>query len=223
MGRILGPALSAGGYELSHVETSWQALAEMARTRPKAVVLDLDLPDLDIQGVLKRARQFYRGPIIILAEPDREVERIAALDAGADDYVEKPFRIGEMLARLRTAVRRRQRRHERLPSMLRAGDLVIDLSRRLVTRAGEPVRLSPTEYDLLARLAQANGRVLLHKELLLSIWGPAHVDDTQYLRVFIGNLRQKIERNPAEPRLILTQPRIGYRFMADEAIRNRRV
>jgi two-component system KDP operon response regulator KdpE len=216
MHRFLGPALGAAGYEALRADTGTQALAEIARRPPDAVVLDLGLPDIDGQEVLKRAREFYQGPIVILSARDREIEKIEALDSGADDYVEKPFRVGELLARLRVTLRRLERRQEQPPPVVHAGDLVIDLPRRLVTRAGEPVRLSPKEYDLLAKLAEADGKVLTHKELLVSIWGPAHVHDMQYLRVFIGQLRQKIERDPAEPKLILTQPGIGYRFMADE-------
>jgi two-component system KDP operon response regulator KdpE len=219
MHRFLGPALNAAGYEHVRADTGRQALSEMARKPPEVVVLDLGLPDVDGQEVLKKARVFYQGPIVILSARDREIEKIEALDAGADDYVEKPFRVGELLARIRVVMRRQQRQQDPQPPVVRAGDLVIDLPRRLVTQAGEPVRLSPKEYDLLAKLAEADGKVLTHKQLLLSVWGPAHVDDMQYLRVFIGQLRQKIEADPAEPKLILTQPGIGYRFMADEAIR----
>jgi two-component system KDP operon response regulator KdpE len=215
MHRFLGPALNAAGYEHVRSETGRQALAEMARKPPDAVVLDLGLPDIDGQEVLKKARDFYQGPIVILSARDREMEKIEALDAGADDYVEKPFRVGELLARLRVVMRRQARHAEAPPPVIEAGDLVIDLPRRLVTRQGEPVRLSPKEYELLAKLAEADGKVLTHKELLLSLWGPAHLHDMQYLRVFIGQLRQKIEADPAEPKLILTQPGIGYRFMAD--------
>jgi len=216
--RFLGPALNAAGYEHVRAETGRQALAEMARRPPDAVVLDLGLPDIDGQEVLTRARDFFHGPIVILSARDREIEKIEALDAGADDYVEKPFRVGELLARLRVAMRRQARQADAPPPVIQAGDVVIDLPRRLVTRAGDVVHLSPKEYELLAKLAEADGKVLTHKELLLSLWGPAHIHDMQYLRVFIGQLRQKIEADPAEPRLILTQPGIGYRFMA-EAIR----
>jgi two-component system KDP operon response regulator KdpE len=218
MHRFLGPALNAAGYDPARADTGRQALSEIARKPPEAVVLDLGLPDLDGQEVLRRAREFYHGPIVILSAREREIEKIEALDAGADDYVEKPFRVGELLARLRVVMRRQQRQQEPPPPVVHAGGLVIDLPRRLVTRGGEAVHLSPKEYDLLAKLAQADGKVLTHKELLLSIWGPAHVEDMQYLRVFIGQLRQKIEPDPAAPKLILTQPGIGYRFMADEAV-----
>jgi two-component system KDP operon response regulator KdpE len=214
MHRFLGPALGAAGYEPLRADTGGEALSEIARRPPDAVVLDLGLPDIDGQEVLKKAREFYHGSIVVLSARDREIEKIEALDSGADDYVEKPFRVGELLARLRVTLRRQERQQEP-PPVVHAGDLVIDLPRRLVTRAGEAVRLSPKEYELLARLAQADGKVLTHKELLRSIWGPAHVEDMQYLRVFIGQLRQKIEADPAEPKLILTQPGIGYRFMAD--------
>lgn len=219
MHRFLGPALSAAGFEPVRVETGRQALAEIARRPPEAVVLDLGLPDIDGQEVLRKAREFYQGPIVILSARDQEIEKIDALDAGADDYVEKPFRVGELLARLRVSIRRQSRQAEAPPPVVHAGDLTIDMPRRLVTLGSEPVHLSPKEYELLAKLAVADGKVLTHKELLLGLWGPAHVEDTQYLRVFIGQLRQKIEADPAVPKLILTQPGIGYRFVADEVVR----
>ncbi len=217
--RFLGPALKAAGYEAMRAETGHQGLAEIALRAPDAVVLDLGLPDLDGQDVLRKARAFYEGPIIILSARDQEIEKIEALDAGADDYVEKPFRVGELLARLRVVMRRRLRQAEAPPAVVHAGDLTIDIPRRLVTRAGEPVHLSPKEYELLVKLAEADGKVLSHKDLLVSLWGPAHADDMQYLRVFIGQLRQKIEVDPSAPRLILTQPGFGYRFMTDEVSR----
>jgi two-component system KDP operon response regulator KdpE len=216
--RFLSPALDAAGFEPVRADTGRQALSEIAHRPPDAVVLDLGLPDMDGQDVLRKARAFYSGPVIILSARDRELEKIEALDAGADDYVEKPFGVGELLARLRVAVRR-QKPSEEAPKVVRVGDLVIDLPRRLVTRASEVLRLSPKEYDLLARLVEADGKVLTHKELLVSVWGPAHAQDTQYLRVFIGQLRQKIEADPSTPRLILTLPGIGYRFMAEDAAR----
>lgn len=214
--RFLKPALDAAGYEFARADDGRAALREIARHPPDAVVLDLGLPDLDGKQVIEQARAFYQGPIIILSARDREMEKIQALDMGANDYVPKPFGIGELLARLRVALRARAKPVE-APPVVRAGDLVIDLPRRLVTRAGEIVRLSPKEYELLAKLAEAGGKLLTHRDLLVSIWGPAHKEDTQYLRVFIGHLRQKIERDPSMPRLLLTEPGVGYRFMADEA------
>jgi two-component system KDP operon response regulator KdpE len=219
MHRFLGPALNAAGYEPARADTGRQALAEIARRPPGAVVLDLGLPDIDGQEVLREARAFFGGPIIILSARDREMEKIEALDAGADDYVEKPVRVGEFLARLRVIVRRRARGAEAPQPVMQAGDLIIDVPRRLVSRAGEPIHLSPKEYELLVKLAEADGKVLTHKDLLISLWGPAHSEDMQYLRVFIGQLRQKIEADPSEPKLILTLPGIGYRFMVDEAVR----
>ena len=213
--RFLGPALDAAGYEPIRADTGEQGLRELARKPPDAVVLDLGLPDMDGKVALAQARAFYDGPIVILSARDRELEKIEALDLGADDYLEKPFGVGELLARLRVALRHRLQREGAAP-IVRSGGLEIDLVKRLVSRNGEPVRLSPKEYDLLAKLAEADGKVLTHKELLTALWGPAHADDTQYLRVFIGQLRQKIEPDPSTPRLILTQPGIGYRFMADD-------
>jgi two-component system KDP operon response regulator KdpE len=191
-------------------DTGAAGLSEIARKPPDAVILDLGLPDMDGQEVLKRARAFYDGPLIILSARDRELEKIDALDNGADDYVEKPFGVGELLARLRVALRNRLLR-ERTEPILRTGDVEIDLIMRRVTRKGEPVRLSPREYDLLAALVEGNGRVLTHRQLLTAVWGPANADDVQYLRVFVGHLRQKLEEDPASPRIVLTEPGVGYR------------
>jgi len=215
--RFLRAALEADGFEPLRAETGAEGLREIARAAPAAVVLDLGLPDMDGKAVLTRAREFYNEPIIILSARDRETEKIEALDLGANDYVEKPFGVGELLARLRAALRQRSHAAKPPPPVIRALGLVIDFPKRLVSRDGQSVHLSPKEYDLLARLAQNAGKVMQHRELLLSVWGPAHVADTQYLRVFIGQLRQKIEPDPSEPRLILTEPGVGYRFMADEA------
>lgn len=210
--RFLGPALDAAGYEPVRADTAADGLREMARRAPDAVVLDLGLPDLDGKAALAKARAFYEGPILILSARDRETEKIDALDLGADDYVEKPFGVGELLARLRVALRHRLRADGAEPVVV-AGDLTVDLVKRLVTRAGEAVRLSPREYDLLAQLVRGAGKVVTHRQLLTAVWGPAHEADVQYLRVFIGQLRQKIEPDPAAPSLILTEPGVGYRWM----------
>lgn len=211
--RFLGPALDAAGYEPVRAETGAEALREIARKPPDAVVLDLGLPDIDGKQVLIRARAFYSGPILILSARDRELEKIEALDNGANDYVEKPFGVGELLARLRVALRERPDRAAPLKTV-RAGDLEIDFDKRLITRAGAPVRLSPKEFEVLTRLAEGGGRVITHKALLLAVWGPAHGEDTQYLRVFIGQLRAKLEAEPGRPTLIVTEPGVGYRFVA---------
>ena len=210
--RFLGPALDAAGYEPVRADTAAEGLKEMARKPPDAVVLDLGLPDLDGKDALAKARAFYEGPIIILSARDRETEKIDALDLGADDYVEKPFGVGELLARLRVALRHRLQDQGAEP-VVTAGALTIDLVKRLVTRAGEAVRLSPREYDLLAQLVRGAGKVVTHRQLLTAIWGPAHEHDVQYLRVFVGQLRQKIEPDPAAPALIVTEPGVGYRWV----------
>jgi two-component system, OmpR family, KDP operon response regulator KdpE len=210
--RFLGPALDAAGYEPVRADTAAEGLKEVARKAPDAVVLDLGLPDLDGKEALVKARAFYQGPIIILSARDRETEKIEALDLGADDYVEKPFGVGEFLARLRVVLRRRLR-DEGAEPVVEIGDLKIDLVKRLVTRGGEALRLSPREYDLLTQLVRGSGKVVTHKQLLTAVWGPAHEDDVQYLRVFVGQLRQKIEADPSQPALILTEPGVGYRWM----------
>jgi len=212
MHRFLQPALTAAGFEALRADTGADGLRAIATASPDAVVLDLGLPDMDGKDLLRAARAFYVGPVLVLSARDREVEKIASLDIGADDYVQKPFGVGEFLARLRVALRHRLERIGAEP-VIKAGDLEIDLVKRMVSRGGAPVRLSPKEYELLARLAEGDGRVLTHRQLLTAIWGPAHVDDLPYLRVLVGQLRQKIEAEPASPKRILTEPGVGYRFM----------
>ena len=210
--RFLAPALEAAGYEPLRVETAEAALREIARRAPDAVILDLGLPDMDGKDVLSKARTFYAGPILVLSAREREAEKIDALDLGADDYVEKPFGVGELLARLRAALRHRLQSAGALP-VVTVGDLTIDLVKRLVTRGGEAIRLSPREYDLLAQLVQGAGKVVTHRHLLTAVWGPAHEEDVQYLRVFVGQLRQKIEPDASAPALIVTEPGVGYRWV----------
>jgi two-component system KDP operon response regulator KdpE len=210
--RFLGPALEAAGYEHVRAETATEGLREIARKAPDAVVLDLGLPDMDGKQALEKARAFYDGPILILSARDRETEKIDALDLGADDYVEKPFGVGELLARLRVAMRHRLRRVGAAP-IVEVGDLKIDMIKRLVSRAGAPLHLSPKEYDLLVQLVEGGGKVVTHRQLLTAVWGPAHTEDVQYLRVFIAQLRQKIEPDPTAPALIATEPGVGYRWL----------
>jgi two-component system KDP operon response regulator KdpE len=210
--RFLGPALDAAGYEPVRADTAADGLREIARKAPDVVVLDLGLPDMDGKQALEKARAFYKGPLIILSARDRETEKIDALDLGADDYVEKPFGVGELLARIRAALRHKLQDAGAEP-VVTVGDLTIDLIKRLVTRSGAPIRLSPREYDLLAQLVSGGGKVVTHRQLLTAVWGPAHEQDVQYLRVFVGQLRQKIEKDPAQPVLILTEPSVGYRWM----------
>jgi two-component system KDP operon response regulator KdpE len=210
--RFLAPALDAAGYEPVRADTAADGLKELARRAPDAVVLDLGLPDMDGKEALTKARAFYQGPILILSARDRETEKIDALDLGADDYVEKPFGVGELLARLRVALRHRLR-DEGAEPVVTTGDLTVDLVKRWVTKAGEPIRLSPREYDLLAQLVKRAGKVVTHKQLLTAVWGPAHEHDVQYLRVFVGQLRQKIEPDPSQPVLLMTEPGVGYRWV----------
>lgn len=209
--RFLSPALDAAGYEPKRADSGQEGLRGIALWSPDAVVLDLGLPDMDGKDVLVRAREFYTRPIIILSARDREAEKIEALDLGADDYVEKPFGVGELLARLRAHLRQTAARREPA-GPIEIGDVVIDLDHRRVTREGAAVRLTPKEYEVLAYLAREAGKVIGHGSLLTAVWGAAHKDDTQYLRVLIGQLRQKLEADPAHPQLIETEPGVGYRL-----------
>ena len=185
--RFLRPALEASGYEVRHAETGREALRLAANSAPDLIILDLGLPDMDGKDVLVQARQFTQVPIIILA-------------------------IGEVLARLRAALRHAKSATTR-NARVEVDGLVIDMDRRLVTREGAPLKLTPREYDLLCALAMNAGRVMTHRQILTAVWGPAHKDDTQYLRVFVGQLRAKIERDPSAPSIIRTESGIGYRFL----------
>jgi two-component system KDP operon response regulator KdpE len=208
--RFLTVALTAAGYEALTAETGAQALRLAATAAPDLVVLDLGLPDRDGKEVLREIRDFSQVPVIILSARDRETEKIEALDLGADDYVEKPFGIGELAARLRSALRRRA--SEAHPEgRIEIDGVVMDFEKRLVARDGVPVKLTPKEYDLLAILFRNAGRVLTHRQILSAVWGPAHAEDVQYLRVFIGQLRAKIERDPTAPKIVTTEPGVGYR------------
>ena len=209
--RFLQPALEAAGYEPVRADTAADGLKEIARKAPDAVVLDLGLPDFDGKEALTRARAFYDGPIIVLSARDKETEKIDTLDMGADAYVEKPFGVGELLARLRVALRHRLKSTGAEP-VVTAGDLTVDLVKRLVSRGGHAIRLSPKEYDLLAQLVAGGGKVVTHRQLLTAVWGPAHEADVQYLRVFVAQLRQKVEPDPSAPTLITTEPGVGYRW-----------
>jgi two-component system KDP operon response regulator KdpE len=209
--RFLRPALEASGYEVLHAAAGREALRLIANSAPDIIVLDLGLPDMDGKEVLVEARKVTSAPILVLSARDREAEKIAALDLGADDYVEKPFAIGELLARLRTALRHRGG-GEAQPMHIEVEGLFIDMDKRRVTKNGKLLKLTPKEYDLLCVLARHAGRVVTHGQILTSVWGPAHKDDTQHLRVFIGQLRAKIESDPATPTIIRTEVGIGYRF-----------
>jgi two-component system KDP operon response regulator KdpE len=208
--RFLKPALEANNYEIASAETAAEGLKRIAAETPDIVLLDLGLPDGDGKDVVRRAREWSDLPIVVLSARDREAEKIEALDLGADDYVNKPFQVGELLARMRTALRHRMQRKAEIP-VLRVGDLEVDAVKHRVTRGGAEVKLTPKEFELLSFLARHAGRVVTHKQILTAVWGPAHTEDTQYLRVYVGQLRQKVERLPDDPRVILTEPGIGYR------------
>ena len=213
--RFLKPALTASGYEVLTAENGREALRLIATAAPDIVVLDLGLPDMDGKEVLTQVRTFSSVPVIVLSAREREAEKIAALDLGADDYVEKPFAIGELMARLRTASRHSASGRAEV-SHFEAEGLSVDLDRRLVSRNGQPIKLTPKEYDLLAIFVRHAGRVVTHRQILAQVWGPAHAEATQHLRVFIGQLRSKIEPEAETPKLLLTEPGVGYRLWAGE-------
>lgn len=208
--RFLNPALSANDYDVSTAETVADGTRRIAADAPDIVLLDLGLPDGDGKDVIRNVRAWSDVPIVVLSARDREAEKIEALDFGADDFINKPFAVGELLARMRAAMRHRMQRAAEVP-VVRIGSLEIDTPRHRVTQDGAPVRLTPKEFELLSYLARHAGRVLTHRQILTAVWGPAHAEDTQYLRVYIGQLRQKIEPRPEDPIVILTEPGIGYR------------
>ncbi|PWS36066.1 DNA-binding response regulator [Falsiroseomonas bella] len=213
--RFLGPALEAAGYAPMRAATMAEGLRLAAERSPALVLLDLGLPDGDGKLAIPKLRRFTDAPVVVLSARDQEAEKVASLDAGADDYVEKPFALGELLARIRAALRRAGAA-SRSPTetVIRAGALEVDLGRRTARVEGrEPLKLTPREWDLLAALVRGGeGRVVTQRQLLTAVWGPAHVEDAQYLRVYVGHLRQKL--GPAAG-LIRTEPGVGYRFGAE--------
>lgn len=209
--RFLKPALMAEGYRVVQAMTGTEALSLAPEIRPDAIVLDLGLPDLDGKEVIQRLRRTSQVPIVILSARDRESEKVRALDLGADDYVEKPFGVGELMARLRAALR--HARPTRDDTMLVAGDVEVDLAAHVVRKAGREVKLTRREFEVLVVLLRQAGKVVTHSHLLREVWGPATDGNAQYLRVYVGQIRQKLEDDPATPRLILTEPGIGYRLV----------
>ena len=212
--RFLRISLESNGYQVHEAVTGQGGLEAAARLRPDAVILDLGLPDQDGLEVLRRLREWSRVPVVVLSVRDRDEDKIALLDAGADDYVVKPFSVGELLARLRTA----QRHIQPLPetAVFHAGAVTVDLVRRLVTFNDEPVKLTTTEYALLRLFIQHAGKVLTHTQILREVWGPDYVEETHYLRVYLAHLRRKLEADPTQPKLLLTEPGVGYRLAVDE-------
>jgi two-component system KDP operon response regulator KdpE len=210
--RFLRASLSAHGYAVFEAEGGQSALSAVVADRPDLVILDLGLPDLDGIEVTRLLREWTHIPIIILSVRGQEADKIAALDAGADDYLTKPFSAGELLARMRVALRRVGQ--SGLEPIFTSDDLTVDLARRVVMVAGHEVQLTPTEYDLLRVLVNHAGKVLTHRQLLREVWGVGYEQETHMLRVNVSNLRRKIEPDPTRPRYILTEPGVGYRLRA---------
>ena len=192
-----------------------RGLADAAARRPDVVILDLGLPDGDGIDLIRAMRVWSEVPVIVLSARVEEDDKVDALDAGADDYLTKPFGVPELLARVRVALRRQQRAGGEQGAELAFGEVTVDLVRRRVTRGGVEVHLTQIEYRLLLELLRHPGKVLTHRHLLREVWGPAHVDQTHYLRIYMGHLRQKLEREPARPRHLLTETGVGYRFVPD--------
>jgi two-component system KDP operon response regulator KdpE len=212
MRRFLRASLTSHGFRLVEAETAQQALALATSHNPEVVLLDLGLPDGDGIAVALRLREWSRVPIIILSARGRETDKVAALDAGADDYLTKPFGVNELLARIRVSLRRAAESAEIATPVLQIGALRIDLARREVTLDGHALHLTPNEYRLLTLLARNAGKVLTHRQILKEVWGPGHVGETHYLRVYMAQLRRKIEADPARPQLLVTEPSVGYRL-----------
>ncbi len=213
--RFLKTSLGVHGYDVIEADSGAAALRMATTAKPDMVILDLGLPDQDGAEVIKRLREWSKVPIVVLSARGEEAAKVAALDLGADDYVTKPFGMNELLARLRAALRHRLQEQGAEP-VFDLGPLHVDLARRLVTRDGREVKLSPREYDLLRQLVIHAGKVLTHQHLLREVWGPAHTHDTQYLRVYVGQLRHKLEADPTHPQFITTEPGVGYRLRLEE-------
>jgi two-component system KDP operon response regulator KdpE len=208
--RALRINLTARKFEVSTATDGASGLAAMARDRPDVLILDLGLPDMDGTEVIKGVRGWASTPIIVLSAWGQESQKVAALDAGADDYVTKPFGMDELLARLRAAVRRASPAPDE--PVVATEDFTVDLADKRVTRAGQNIRLTPTEWQLLEVLVRHAGRLITQRQLLAEVWGPGYQNEAHYLRVYVANLRRKLEPDPSKPRHLLTEPGIGYRF-----------
>ena len=214
--RFLRSGLSTEPFRIFEAETGRAGLVEAATRKPDLVILDLGLPDLDGVEVVSELRQWYTRPIIILSARSNEQEKIKALDAGADDYLTKPFGIGELLARLRAALRRAARdAGVAAENSIEFGEVRVDLAARRVQRAGSDVHLTPNEYRLLAALVRHVGKVCTHRQLLADVWGPSHVEHGHYLRIYMAQLRHKLEVDPTNPRFLRTEAGVGYRLLVD--------
>jgi two-component system KDP operon response regulator KdpE len=210
--RLLRVTLEGNGYGVFDAATGKEGILQAAQCRPDVILLDLGLPDFDGLEVLKRIREWSRVPVLILSVRDREQDKIAALDNGANDYVTKPFNSGELLARLRAALRHIQ--PQGADAVFRSGRLEVDLAARVVHKDGKEIKLTPTEYALLRLFVTHAGKVLTHRQILTEVWGPNSTNETHFLRVHIAHLRDKIENNPARPEMLFTESGVGYRFLA---------
>lgn len=214
--RALKTILTANHFRVATATNGEQGIAQAVAQPPDVIILDLSLPDIDGIQVCEQIREWSRVPIIVLSVRDREQDKVSALDKGADDYLTKPFGIEELLARIRVALRHADQSIGNKQSVIHAGAITIDLARHTVMRGGETIRLTATEFKLLSYLAANADRVLTHQAILLHVWGFAEIDHVEYLRVYIGQLRKKIETSPDEPQIILTEPGVGYRFITGE-------
>ena len=212
--RLLRVCLEANGYRVLEAATGQEGINQAAQRKPDIVILDLGLPDMEGVAVLKRLREWSRVPVVVLSVREREEDKIAALDNGADDYVTKPFGTGELLARLRVAQRHATPVSE--ASVFHAGKLEVDLAARVVKLAGIEVKLTATEYALLRLFVQHAGKVLTHHQILREVWGPNYIEQTHYLRVYMAHLRDKLESTPSQPELLLTEPGVGYRLVVND-------
>jgi two-component system, OmpR family, KDP operon response regulator KdpE len=215
MRRFLRASLTSNGYQVVETDTAEAGLAQAAARNPELILLDLGLPDQDGLVVTQRLREWAKTPIIVISARGREADKIQALDGGADDYLTKPFGVGELLARIRVALRNAAR-GELGSAQFSVAELKVDLARRQVMVRDKEVHLTPIEYKLLATLVKHAGRVITHRQLLREVWGPNSSDQTQYLRVYMGQLRHKLEQNPSRPRFLTTEPGVGYRLKTPE-------
>ncbi|MDF2501299.1 MAG: kdpE 1 [Anaerosporomusa subterranea] len=209
--KLLKVSLRVYGYDIDEAVTGRDGINRAAIFIPDLIILDLGLPDIDGKEVVQQIREWSQMPIIILTARDQEQEKVQTLDSGADDYITKPFGVSELMARMRVSLRRASHTEKEL--ILTCGDLTVDITQRRVTVGGREVKLTPTEYNILKELIQHAGKVLTHKQLLGAIWGKYHIEDTHYIRLFISQLRHKIEENPTQPRYIISEPGVGYRLM----------
>ena len=213
--RFLRASFDAEGYRVVESASGRRATIDATSHKSDLAIVDLGLPDVDGIDVIRRIRQWSSMPVIVLSARTQERTKIEALDAGANDYITKPFGVGELLARVRAALRHRSRLADG-GNVLRLGDAIVDLDRRAATRAGQPLHLTPIEFRLLATLARHLGMVVTHRELLSEVWGPTHANDTHYLRIYAKQLRDKLEADPVRPKYLITETGVGYRLLADE-------